>query len=398
MYSGVPSSPGFGAATTVSVTTSTSTTHARQTLGPGRSSYHRVNGKRSVRLFLDTTGTTDPGHRFLPRRRARDWRIPERFTYIARRQPNSAPSTEPMSSSTLSPATFCPDSARLGEQDFHLFNEGSHYRLYEKLGAQPCTREGTAGTQFAVWAPGADSGFRLRRLQRLGQVGHAASERQGSSRHLGRLRARRRAGGRVQVPHPLALQRLPRGQGRPVRLLQRGAAEDRVGRLRPRVRMGRRGVDGEPIPPQRPATSDQHLRGAPWLVDARGRRHVPELPRTRPATGRARQEHRLHAHRVDADHRAPVLRLVGLSDDRLLRRDQPLRHAAGPDVPDRLPAPAGDRRHPRLGAEPLPVRRVRPGVLRRHAPVRALGPASRASTRTGAAPSSTTAGTRCGRS
>ena len=54
------------------------------------------------------------------------------------------------------PATFAPDAARLGEQDYHLFNEGSHYRLYRKLGAHPTTRDGTAGTQFAVWAPGAE--------------------------------------------------------------------------------------------------------------------------------------------------------------------------------------------------------------------------------------------------
>jgi len=64
-------------------------------------------------------------------------------------------------SSTLSPATFDLDRARLGEQDFHLFNEGSHYRLYEKMGAHPCIREGTAGTQFAVWAPGAEGVFVL---------------------------------------------------------------------------------------------------------------------------------------------------------------------------------------------------------------------------------------------
>jgi 1,4-alpha-glucan branching enzyme len=55
------------------------------------------------------------------------------------------------------PATFAPDAARLGEQDYHLFNEGSHYRLYRKLGAHPSTRDGVAGTQFAVWAPGAEN-------------------------------------------------------------------------------------------------------------------------------------------------------------------------------------------------------------------------------------------------
>lgn len=44
----------------------------------------------------------------------------------------------------------------LSEQDLFLFNEGSHYRLYRKLGAHPCTRNGVSGTHFAVWAPAAE--------------------------------------------------------------------------------------------------------------------------------------------------------------------------------------------------------------------------------------------------
>ena len=44
----------------------------------------------------------------------------------------------------------------LGPQDLYLFNEGNHYRLYEKLGAHPVTVDGVAGTYFAVWAPGAN--------------------------------------------------------------------------------------------------------------------------------------------------------------------------------------------------------------------------------------------------
>ena len=43
----------------------------------------------------------------------------------------------------------------LGEMDLHLFNEGRHLRLWEKLGAHPCTIDGVAGTAFAVWAPNA---------------------------------------------------------------------------------------------------------------------------------------------------------------------------------------------------------------------------------------------------
>ncbi len=43
----------------------------------------------------------------------------------------------------------------LTELDLHLFNEGTHRRLYEKLGAHPMKAEGRDGTYFAVWAPDA---------------------------------------------------------------------------------------------------------------------------------------------------------------------------------------------------------------------------------------------------
>jgi len=43
----------------------------------------------------------------------------------------------------------------LSPQDCHLFNEGSHFRLYEKLGAHPVSCSGQAGVHFAVWAPNA---------------------------------------------------------------------------------------------------------------------------------------------------------------------------------------------------------------------------------------------------
>ncbi|MBA3820197.1 MAG: hypothetical protein H0X17_14995, partial [Deltaproteobacteria bacterium] len=33
--------------------------------------------------------------------------------------------------------------------------EGTHARLYEKLGAHPATVGGVTGTRFAVWAPNA---------------------------------------------------------------------------------------------------------------------------------------------------------------------------------------------------------------------------------------------------
>jgi 1,4-alpha-glucan branching enzyme len=44
----------------------------------------------------------------------------------------------------------------LSEDDLFLFNEGSHFRLWEKLGAHPVTVDGGDGAHFAVWAPNAD--------------------------------------------------------------------------------------------------------------------------------------------------------------------------------------------------------------------------------------------------
>ncbi len=46
--------------------------------------------------------------------------------------------------------------SRLTDQDLHLFNEGTHMRLWERLGAHlGAGPDGAAGTHFAVWAPNA---------------------------------------------------------------------------------------------------------------------------------------------------------------------------------------------------------------------------------------------------
>ena len=45
----------------------------------------------------------------------------------------------------------------LTENDLYLFNEGSHYRIYDKIGAHLTTYEGRAGAVFSVWAPNARS-------------------------------------------------------------------------------------------------------------------------------------------------------------------------------------------------------------------------------------------------
>ena len=45
----------------------------------------------------------------------------------------------------------------ISEMDRYLFGQGTHYEIYEKLGAHPMTLDGKRGVYFAVWAPHATS-------------------------------------------------------------------------------------------------------------------------------------------------------------------------------------------------------------------------------------------------
>jgi len=43
----------------------------------------------------------------------------------------------------------------LTPEDFYLFNEGSHYRIYDKMGAHLVESDGSQGAVFSLWAPNA---------------------------------------------------------------------------------------------------------------------------------------------------------------------------------------------------------------------------------------------------
>ena len=96
---------------------------------------------------------------------------------------------------------------------------GQHLRLYEKLGAHPGDRRRrSAGTHFAVWAPNAERVSRRSATSTAGTATRIRCAPRGSSGiwegfvpGVGRGRA-------LQVPHRVAPRRLPRRQGRPVRL------------------------------------------------------------------------------------------------------------------------------------------------------------------------------------
>ena len=91
----------------------------------------------------------------------------------------------------------------LTADDIYLFNEGNHFRLYEKLGAHPAVHEGRTGIYFAVWAPNA---------QHVGVMGSfndwnkdIASPFPGQLRHLAWFHSGIGSGTALQVPCPLAL-------------------------------------------------------------------------------------------------------------------------------------------------------------------------------------------------
>ena len=56
-------------------------------------------------------------------------------------------------------ATVLYDISLLTADDLHFFNEGTHFHLYEKLGAHLITDDSKEGTYFAVWAPNAEKVF-----------------------------------------------------------------------------------------------------------------------------------------------------------------------------------------------------------------------------------------------
>jgi len=68
----------------------------------------------------------------------------------------------------------------LSRDDLYLFNEGSHIRLYDKLGAHLVTAGGRDGTYFAVWAPNAEQVYVTGDFNGWEKQGFKLSTREGS--------------------------------------------------------------------------------------------------------------------------------------------------------------------------------------------------------------------------
>jgi 1,4-alpha-glucan branching enzyme len=73
---------------------------------------------------------------------------------MTEKKKTSAPKQRTAETGTRGPVVHGP--SLLTDHDVYLFREGSHSRLYEKLGSHLMTVDGAAGTLFAVWAPNAE--------------------------------------------------------------------------------------------------------------------------------------------------------------------------------------------------------------------------------------------------
>jgi 1,4-alpha-glucan branching enzyme len=70
-----------------------------------------------------------------------------------------------------------PSVSLLTDQDLYLFNEGTHLRLYDHLGAHLVASQGEKGTYFAVWAPAAESASVIGEFNRWNPESHPLARR-----------------------------------------------------------------------------------------------------------------------------------------------------------------------------------------------------------------------------
>ena len=202
--------------------------------------------------------------------------------------------------------------------------EAMTHRYRRTVGELDAHRSRGRRSVFASWAPARDRGrSRDRRLNDWKPASRCKRERRRACgrRVVAGVGARRA----VQVPSIAAPRLRGAVQGGSVgRCRHEDAAGDRVGRVDARLHVGRRRVDARRAARARRCAApmaiyEVHL-GSWMRVPEEGNRSLT-LSRDRAEARRVRHAARLHARRADAADRAPVLRLVGLRDDRLLRGD-----------------------------------------------------------------------------
>ena len=218
----------------------------------------------------------------------------------------------------------------LGPMDDYYIGEGTHLRLFDKLGAHAIEHRGRR--RHAFRRLGAQCPARLggRRVQRLGRP-PPSDARPPRHRHLGSVHSRRSAPGtlyKFEIIGPdgelLPLKADPfafgsRSCGRrpprssPIRRRSTGATQSYIERLRARRIRG-----ATPM-----SIYEVHLGS--WQRRADG--SVPDLGRAGRAADPLCRRHGLHPYRVPADHRASLRSELGLPADRPLRADGALRRS-----------------------------------------------------------------------
>ena len=182
--------------------------------------------------------------------------------------------------------TIRPAMIILSDFDLQLIGEGTHDRLYEKLGAHVLDLNGSSGTHFARLGPARPRGLRRRRLQRLEPAVNPLSRRGMTGVWSGFVPAIR-PGDAVQISRsspPTAA----RGSTGPTPTPSPPSCPPGPPR-RSRTSSGYEWGDGRlDGPPRRPPIdhgADHDLRGPSRLLDAcsRGGQPAPDLPRDRPA-------------------------------------------------------------------------------------------------------------------
>ncbi len=261
----------------------------------------------------------------------------------------------------------------LGEVDLYLIGEGRHEQLWQVLGAHVRTLGEVTGTSFAVWAPNARGVRVIGDFNHWDGRGHPMRSLGGSGVwELFVPGAGEGARYKFEIRGPDGLMR---AQGRPDGQPRRAAAGDGIGGLHVLLRVERRRLAGRSGPRAEPSRRpisvyEVHLgswrQGLSYLelaeqlvryVTSMGFTHVELLP--------------------VAEH--PFGGSWGYQVTSLLRPDVPVRQPGRIPSPGGPAAPGGDRGDPRLGARPLPPRRLGAGPLRRHRAVRARrSPAGRA--------------------
>ena len=217
----------------------------------------------------------------------------------------------------------------LTENDLYLFNEGSHFRLYDKLGAHVGQPRRGERHQFAVWAPNAAQVFVMgdfngwdKHSNALRPKGSRASGKGFSGIGNGTLYkyhiVSRFNDYRVDKTDPFSLfnEILPKTASIVWDLdYQWGDQEWMTSRRQ------RNALD-KPM-----AIYEMHVGSWRRVLEQSNRSLI--LSRAGAATGGLPGTAGIHPCGVSADHGSSVLRLLGLSDHRLLRALRKLWHASG---------------------------------------------------------------------